>query len=388
VAIFIAAASFLFSAAQIVATSNVEQALMLAPNNGRVNSFRAEVLLQTARSPKERSVALNTAERALEAEPINPTAIRILGFLASMEQDRPRAKALMLLSTHLSRRDFGAQLWFIEDGAARGDLVQALKHYDIAMRTGTDNQELLFPVLLSALEAPEIQSNFSGYIKRNPPWLASFLSYATTSPIYPGGLIRSIVAAGGLPEGSANRTFETRLLAVIDQKGTATAMLAFFYKMPKADPKLLTSAGINSATTDRRFAPIAWYVESTPDIDASVDDRGPRDQSFHVFAPSGRRGTFATKLLFLAPGRYQLRTLQNISTDQASLYYTIHCAFETGATPLLAIAASKKAVSESSEQFSIRPGCLAQRLTVAAAGAGSGADTDLIVERIDVLPVL
>src|SRR5690606_1446045 len=112
----------------------------------------------TSPSNDEDSPAVTLAREALRQDPTSVDALAVLGLQAELKNDAAQARKVFGYSRELSRRELRAQIWAIEESVRRGDIAEALHHYDMALRTSVRAQELLFPILAAALEEPSIRS--------------------------------------------------------------------------------------------------------------------------------------------------------------------------------------------------------------------------------------
>ena len=158
------------------------------------------------------------ALKALESQPINPKALRILGYMEDAGGNSGKAETYIRMAAKLSRREPGAQLWLIEAAARQGDIRQTLVHYDIALRTKPDTQTILFSRLVGAIEDPEIRAALKPYIRSDNGWGPSFLSFAINNSKDLPVLASLILETGGLSDPEEARVHEVRLLDALSPK--------------------------------------------------------------------------------------------------------------------------------------------------------------------------
>ena len=139
------------TAGNVFAKRSPEVALRIAPFNAAALAISADRLIATDPIGKA-SAGAQLAERSLRTQALGASAVRILGYGAEVDRHPARAEALIKLSQRVSRRDLGAQLWLIERAVGTGDVPEALRHYDIALRTTDKTAQLLYPILTSALD--------------------------------------------------------------------------------------------------------------------------------------------------------------------------------------------------------------------------------------------
>lgn len=165
------------SLAYTMRVSAVEQAHVLAPNDGRITALASQRLGEASATPAERIRADNLARQALRQDPTAIEAVSTLMLDAQARNDTAGARRLFAYSNLLSRRDFASRSWAIDDAVARGDIWEALRHYDIALRTSSTAPNTLFPILASAIAEPAIRDNLVRTLMASPAWGDSFVMY-------------------------------------------------------------------------------------------------------------------------------------------------------------------------------------------------------------------
>ena len=120
--------------AGIAESSNPKMAQQIAPFDSRANAALADLMLQSSGTGEPHKSAADYARRAIARGPLSISAYRVLGLMADSE-GRPRAaSALLHYAGRLSRRDFGTQLWLIQDAVNRNDAAAALAQFDVTLR--------------------------------------------------------------------------------------------------------------------------------------------------------------------------------------------------------------------------------------------------------------
>jgi hypothetical protein len=307
-ALLLAWFAFASAVAHVVRDSNPPAALQFVADDPVALSGRAEAVF-AARSASA-LVSADTKQlvlQSLRAQALNPRALRQLGFIADASSQSAPAKQLIRLSERTSRREFGAQLWLIEDGIRSDNMRATLAHYDTALRSGSQNGTILYPILIAALDDVEVQSAFIRYIKSPPPWLGTFLYQAINQGENPAAIAATIMQAGRLPEGADYRDFERQLIGQLAAKARYQEMRQYYLSLANIDAKLPTAIGLSKSATNSRFAPISWEVQNNAGVGAAfVGSENGGKQSLNIFASSGERGSVLRKLLFLPAGRYTI----------------------------------------------------------------------------------
>ncbi len=263
------------------------------------------------------------ARRALRSEPLSPGALRQIGLAADAASDHNRARALMLISNRVSRRDLGAHGWMIADRVAVGDIAGALDHYDLALSTDDRAAALLFPVLSAALVDPQIRSAFSPLIGKARPWMAGFLGHAIASNARPQDLAEMVMARGGLPGEPGYGALETQLLTQLVAREQYAAAYRYGLSLRGGRAGALSEVGFTEQAMNPALAPLTWQLTDQPEVRARRDDAS----RLAVLAASNARGVAAGRVLFLRPGAYHFT--QAVAplpqTEPAPLTWELRC---------------------------------------------------------------
>lgn len=288
-----------FSLAQVMAKADPMSAHSLVPYDGRITAAYAATFAGPQARNADRAHADGLARVALRQDPTAVIAVSILGLNAQIRGDTAGARRLFAYAKQLSRRDLRTQLWSVEDAVARGNIPEALRWYDITLRTSPEMGEMLFPILASASEDPAIRAELIRTLAGKPQWSEHFLSF--------------------IP-GNAS-----------DPRTTAT----FFLNLRRAGIAVpaRARAGTVDALVDKGYYDQAWtyYSSIRPGVDRQrsrdphftanpaiptlldwvvVNDGGPaasiQDGAFDFSAPSGVGGPLLRQTQLLVPGTYRL----------------------------------------------------------------------------------
>jgi hypothetical protein len=187
--------------ANVTARRMPQVALTFWPWHAAANARLAEFMITTDPQKQIKSAA-PLAERALQRDPTMAPAARILALNALVDKDAAAAGKLFDYSASVSRRDLATQLWYIEKEVAEEDVEGALKHFDIALRTSPGSQRILFPILTSALQDPQLRPAIAKLLASKPAWAALFLQQSALSspnPVSVANLYLTMNALGKPP---------------------------------------------------------------------------------------------------------------------------------------------------------------------------------------------
>jgi tetratricopeptide (TPR) repeat protein len=288
-----------------VARIKAPQAAILAvPNESTALAARADQIFFANPKSPPRAVEL-LARRAIENQPINAKALRILGYVADAKGDTATAEKYVRMAAKLSRREPGAQLWLIEASARKGDVAQTLVHYDIALRTKPDTQTILFPRLVNAIEDREIRTALEPYIRTQNGWAQQFLYFANANSKNLPALVDLIVETGGLVDEESAKSQELGLLGRLVSESYFADARRLYLQMPGAKPSRLASAAFDNSDRDARFGPMGWQLLEDPDAGGGFLGKTNDSQAMlSIYANSATTRPVATKLLYLKPGKY------------------------------------------------------------------------------------
>lgn len=351
-----------------------ERALYMLPNDPMGLNTRGSFMLGDLGEKAAGSQELAKLARAsLVMQALNPGALRLLGLSAapgSFDAGRPA----MTLSDKMTRRDMLVQFWLIEEAVYREDVAGALLHYDSALRTSEESQQVLFPILTDALRDTALWAPFKPFIREPAPWLEDFTRYAVRNTKQPTVIASMIEQAGGLPRNVVFVALEGELLKRLVE-GSSFADTAHFYQtLPGSDPKVLSSATFSPNSIDERFTPISWELYNVAGATSTFlreDDGAPIE--LNIVVDTAFTGAISRKLLILAPGRYHLRTEQRLAAAAPGSNVTWEARCGNGNGPVLwsgetALAEQRRPVEG---DILVPAGCPAVTLRLLA-NAGSG----------------
>lgn len=381
VAIICGAFATIDSLANVTARAAPAVAHKIAPWNGVVTNRAAERAFAVAPTKDGQSPAARLARSALRQDATSSEALVVLGLQAQLRSDLAATQAIFDQSTKLSRRELQARLWGIEDGAARGDLDQVLANYDIALRTSTQAQEILFPILTSALGNALVRERVAELIRSSSIWREPFLRYASRTRSNPQEVA---VFLGELGQAGFPVKIEDRLSMVDALLETRASELAWqFY-----------SAVNPQARRDRSRDP---YFERGGKASSLFDWQLGEGASFQqgrtgaivdFSMPSATSGTLLRQAQLLPPGRYELAGI-SASVDQpeyARPFWLITC---TDGREIAQVALENSPSGERAFRglFTVPANCSGQMVSLIARSSDSIAGVTGQISRAQVTPV-
>jgi hypothetical protein len=324
------------------------------------------------------------ALKALESQPINPKALRLLGYIEDVGGNSGKAETYIRMAAKLSRREPGAQLWLIEAAARKGDIRQTLVHYDIALRTKPDTQTVLFSRLVSAIEDPEIRSALKPYIRNENGWGPSFLSFAVNNSKDLPVLTSLILETGGLSDPEESRVQEVALIGRLVSERYFSQARLIFLQMPGAQPSRVSSVAFDASDRDAQFGAMGWQLISDPDAGGGFAGDGKRT-ALSVFANSATTRPVATKLLYLKPSNYIFDVkVSNIDRGSGGfLRWELRCQDDVGGKILWSV---DSVTTSLKARFKIPAGCPVQYLYLIASGGNGQTGLEATIGSVFISP--
>ncbi len=385
---FVAYQSAAHAIANIAWQQNPDLALRFVPDHPLALSLKADIQFMESQSPESLAKVEKWSKQSLRGQPLNAVAVRLLGYVADARGDNKKARELMLLAHKISRRDFGTQLWLIEDAVSRGDKQQALYHYDIAMRTTASSHQILFPTLVGALSDIEVRKGLAPYIRQRPNWLPAFLNEAISTAENPANVADTLVKAGPFPDTKDYHNISNNLLAQLAAKSKFLAFRQYYLSLPESVDDTLQSAALNRATVNLRHNAAGWQLMDNPAIGGAFSniDRAGR-YSLSAFAGSGERGELMRKYLFLKPGSYRFAANYDAAegADNAEIRWDLQCLSAKGnSSAWFAATPVRKGRSATAQEFEIGSNCANQMLMLQLAGGSSQIGTEFVLQSVDI----
>lgn len=306
---------------------NTQVAYALAHDDGRIAGEMAQSLSGAEATAADRKRADGLAQIALRDDPTAIAAVSTLGINAQVRGDIPGARRFFTYSQRLSRRDLQTHVWAIEDAVSRADIVGALHHYDMALRTSRDAASLLFPILSSAIAEPEVQRALVRTLAGNPAWAPHFIGYLANAGEAPQATARffAVLRRSGL---RVSRTADAAVLdRLIGAKLFDDAWSYYAALHPGVDPRRVRDQAFEAAAGQvNTKSAFDWQLLDAPGVSITIQ-RGAKGNVADFSAPPGMGGTLLEQLQMLPPGRYQLggHTSGIDQADTSLPYWSLTC---------------------------------------------------------------
>lgn len=359
-------------------------ALRAWPYDARAMAGSAEQQLQTASGANMPRSTVKLLRRALLRDPTAVNAWRTLGIRAYTAGDQETGLRYLLISQSLSARDSLTQLWLIEDSTRRGDVDDALKHYDIALRTSARTADLLLPTLVSATEEPVVAKKVAALLSQNPPWSSRFIDFfAQNAPS--ARAATQLVAAMPTAGRSEHMDSFKKLIPLLIERGD--------YKDAATIYSLLSgsrSAGLQDSnfTGQSAFSPFEWDLTDTPDLRAERVSGSGSERGLLVSAANGAIAIVARQMVILAPGPYGLRSKTGPQSEAPvdKLLWRVTCAGSDRKLLELDVTPRQSGSKTTGRTFSVPANCPAQWISLEVTAPESSVGSEAWVYWVAVNP--
>ena len=351
-----AAAAAVFLPAALSSWAEVDHpqlAARIAPWSAPAAASAAASLDADPRSPRVRRLVATALARDLTQ--VQAIELRALDLVVSGKPAEGRR--LFELSDRLSRRSLATRLWLIQDAVDRGSVGGALRNFDIALRTSTDAQPILFPVLAKASADPTLTDQLGAMLDRPSDWRLMFFEWALTndSDVRPVAVVATHMRDRRfiLSNDVGQRLIEPLVTA---RQFDAAMLLNRRFGRPTNGV-----ADAHFSDMSARY-PFGWGLVDSGSLGAHRAASGYASALVYAAAPANS-GQVAAQLLALKPGRYALATMSAAAGSGAAPYWSISCA-ETGGSVIATLDQPMAAGGKAATVFSVPASCHAQWLTL------------------------
>lgn len=352
------------SLAYMMRGSAPQRAHALAPWDGRISALLSEYMSGPQASIVNHKHADELARLALRQDPTAVAAVATLGINAQLRNDTTVARRIFAYSEKLSRRDLRTRIWANEDAVARGNIPDALRNYDIALRTSRIAPDLLFPLLASAIAETEIRRVLVQTLTQRPAWGDQFIGFVSgnspdvraTANLYEALHRRGIALPTGSPAALIQR--------LLSEGHAGDAWHLYSTITPGVDRRIARdpSFTMNPASP----TPFDWRPVTDSGVSATIQ-RGEQGGIFDFAVPSNLGGPLLHQTQMLLPGNYVIegRSVGINQADDALPYWTLLCG-EGRELGRITVPNSAHLNGLFTGRFTVPIGCPVQQLTLVA----------------------
>jgi len=313
------------SLAAVLAKSDPLSALSVSDDDARVVARAARKVMESAKTDDEREWAVRLARSALVRDATAVPAITTVGIYNGLK-DGAGGADWFAYSERLSRRDLRTQLYFIEKSVSNGDVAEALRHYDIALRTSDDSAPtILYPVLRGAIADFAVRREFAKVLARRPLWADAFISdLATKAPDFAvvADFFADVLRRGGQISASSSQALLNNLVA----KGEVAVAWKYYLAIhPGGDKLLIRNRNFSAAHVES--SPFDWQMVNLAGVSASLGagDNG-QGLEYHLSPTIG--SPVASQVTLLPPGKYRFQSILTAASQSVGEgpYWELKCA--------------------------------------------------------------
>lgn len=329
--------------------------------------------------PPTREVAL----AALDVQPLNAPALRLLAMWEEGQNHPERANHFAYLSEKVTRRDLLTQLFLLERAVAKGNIPAVLTHYDKALRVSPDSKQLLFPVLMSAMDDPSIRDSLAVYAEDPAPWIGGFLF--TTLDTKGGAVSTAKLLLN--PRVRASNPLLTKLsdnllTHLANQQAFALAE-QIIKKRSKNHYQTMSDLSFSAETTSQTYGAFSWQVTDNTDADIAFQRKTGGGQNLYIsIAPyASPDRSLVERILHLTPGQYRFVERQTAGASNSVPYWQIECATSPGQWTSL-----WRSSVEQSPAVRIPPTCAWQRISLRSPSVSPPDGVEMTIDSITLQP--
>jgi len=362
-----------------IRVSNPERAHAMSSGDGRITAQAAQALAGVEATPADRTQADRLARAALLQDPTAVVAVSTLGLDAQVRGDTAAARRLFAYSQALSRRDVNTQLWAIEDAVGRGDVKDALAHYDTALRVSRTAPDLLFPVLAGAIADPAIRTALTRTLASRPGWGDTFLTYVAVRGPDPQATARLLTGVRRIGLSVQALASAEIINLLVFRKFVDDAWSYYAAIHPGADRRRSRDPGFTTGADIPTL--FDWSPINEGGVSTSIQ-RGDRGGVFAFSAPASIGGPLLRQTQLLTPGVYRLQGQgSRIEQPAGSLpYWTLTCADDRE------LGRVAQGSGKAEGRFEVPAGCPIQTLVLVARPSDMVSGLSGQIDRVRLFP--
>jgi hypothetical protein len=320
------------------------------------------------------SVAWATATKALQAEPLNARALRLLGEAADLRGAEDDAARLMYAAVHYSLRETRANVWLANYALKRKDFAEALARIDAIVRTDPNARAAVLPELLRLAMTPEATDTMVGLLASNPSWRPWLLEAMPARVGNAGALSDLYLKLMATRPPLSNAELKPYLDELVRQNRIEQAYYLWLQTLPEQRLSQLGFLYNGDFGLRPTNLPFDWVIDPIPSVTIriAVPAGGDGRALFVEFVQKRVPFRNVKQMTLLPPGRYRLsgRYKAIDLANRRGMTWRIYCAEQSA---LLAETARVSGTTLDWQAFETafevpRSGCRAQwlRLELAA----------------------
>lgn len=297
--------------------------------NGEHAPSLFERALQALRNGR-RDDALRWLDETVRSNPADGRSYALIAQLRESQGDIKGAEAAMRAATAAAPRRTDVQ----EDAGAfwirRGNVEQALQHFDVALTFQSEARARLFPALLSIAEAEQLRPAFGPLLARPVPWWPEFFAHAAAKATR----LDTVRALHAMQADGPNELTPEALRAYLQRLQHEGLWLESYFAWLNSLGRgpLGTVGNLFNGSFELPISNLGfdWLVDSTPQVQLTVASTygATGGKALRVsFAGPRVRYRHVRQYLLLGPGAYLAQGRVRPDGLQAThgLQWTIYC---------------------------------------------------------------
>lgn len=358
--------------ARSLAQAAPEEALAWRPGAARALGYRAEQAFSDAAiSGRQPDEARAFARQALNANPLEVRALRVLAWVAEDAGEVDRARRLMTLAASRSQRDVSSHLWMFHDRLKARDFTAAFAHGDALMRHSATRREVT--VLMASASGADAAAAeaLARRLQTASAWREVVVQELTESqrPDVTLSILLAIKEAGSTLTAVESTSVANRLFR---DGNPREAYLAWVLLLPPPAYEALGNVYNGDFDGPPSAGPFAWTLNDKAADIVPGAGRGGRGLSARV--TSGGEQSLARQTLLLAPGRYRFDLDGRLDgLGDAGMEWAVSCA-SAPVVPLARLAVNPSVDwTPLATTFTVTDACEVQTLELRASGDAASA---------------
>jgi hypothetical protein len=228
----------------------------------------------------------------------------------------------------VSRRDAAVEMWLGLDNLRNNRVPQALRNFDLMIRTNAEAAQLVTPALAKVIVSPEGRRQMAPYFRASNPWLPELMSAAANQVPRAAPLAQLLIEQKGMaPEMEGLRPIYAALLKrLLDQKAYSLAV-RLYPKLPGASPASLRSLNPTvEGKVQENYPPFVWGLGESDAQGGGLIGLPEGGVGLELFGSPGTIGVAASKLL-LPDGHtsFRWRTIERTGNSEGSANWQLTC---------------------------------------------------------------
>ena len=296
---------------------------------------------------------------------MNPRALRILGQLAEHHSDTKRADALMQAGADLSMHASAAVYWTMMRRYRAGDYKGTLRYADILLRTRSQVQPYVLPLVAALAETPAASDQVKTMLAENPPWRSRFFAYLPNGVSDARTPLELLLSVKGTKTPPSMEDLRSYLDFLVQRNFYELAYYAWLQFLP---PEQLARVGrLFNGDFEMPLSglPFDWRFKGGSGVTMEVTDRPDYEGGKALlleFGPGRVELGGVSQIVLLPPGRYQLEgKYKSDLVSQRGLQWRISCGDKLigESRPVMG---TKPVWSDFALRFTVPEGCIAQTI--------------------------